>query len=490
MAISFDAIPILRTPGAYVEFNSDRAQQGPSVQDYTALIMGQKTAAGTAGALEFLSITNDQDPVTYFGAGSVLAQMCLAFRQANKTTRMVAVAMADDAAGVAATGSITLGGSPTAAGTLAVWIGGKRVRVSVASAQTPAAIATALAAAIGADTSLAVTAAVDGTDTAKVNVTAKNKGEAANELDVRVNYYSDERLPAGLTATVVAMSGGTGNPDVTTLIAAMADRSFNIAAAPWLDAANRALFKTEMARRWGPLVSLDGHIFAAKNAAFADLTTLGETPNDPHLSIAEANKYPSAPWEVAACLAGVAAYYAQIDPARPLQTLPLTGILAPAESDRFTREERDLLLYSGIATQTVDASGVVRVERAITTYRTSAAGATDTAYLDLETLLTLSYLRFDYRNLWLRKYPRHKLANDGTRYGAGQAVMTPKLAKAETIAWFRTMESLGLVEGVSQFKEDLIIERNVTDPNRLDVKLSPDLVNQLRVFAAQIQFLL
>ena len=40
---------------------------------------------------------------------------------------------------------------------------------------------------------------------------------------------------------------------------------------------------------------------------------------------------PSLPCEVAAMRAGVAAYYAAIDPARPLQTLPLTGYLPPKE---------------------------------------------------------------------------------------------------------------------------------------------------------------
>jgi phage tail sheath gpL-like len=50
------------------------------------------------------------------------------------------------------------------------------------------------------------------------------------------------------------------------------------------------------------------------------------------------------------------------------------------------------------------------------------------------------------------------------------------------------METLGLVENIEQFKTDLIVERNVQDPNRLDFLLPPDLVNQFIVGAAQIQF--
>lgn len=57
------------------------------------------------------------------------------------------------------------------------------------------------------------------------------------------------------------------------------------------------------------------------------------------------------------------------------------------------------------------------------------------------------------------------------------------------MAWFREMEELGLVEGFDQFKRDLVVERNVSDPNRLDFLLPPDLINQLIVTAVKFQFL-
>jgi phage tail sheath gpL-like len=39
------------------------------------------------------------------------------------------------------------------------------------------------------------------------------------------------------------------------------------------------------------------------------------------------------------------------------------------------------------------------------------------------------------------KYPRHKLGDDGVPYGSGQAVITPKLGKAEALMWFDEMPS-------------------------------------------------
>ena len=56
---------------------------------------------------------------------------------------------------------------------------------------------------------------------------------------------------------------------------------------------------------------------------------------------------------------------------------------------------------------------------------------------------------------------------------------------------FRQWEAAGLVESADAFKQGLVVERNATDPNRVDMLLAPtDLVNQVRVLAALISFTL
>lgn len=44
------------------------------------------------------------------------------------------------------------------------------------------------------------------------------------------------------------------------------------------------------------------------------------------------------------------------------------------------------------------------------------------------------------------------------------------------------------MENADLFKKYLIVERNTTDPNRVDVLFPPDYVNQLRIFALLNQF--
>jgi len=128
------------------------------------------------------------------------------------------------------------------------------------------------------------------------------------------------------------------------------------------------------------------------------------------------------------------------------------------------------------------------ITRETTTYTLNTYGNTDDAYTDVTTLATLARILRNQRQAITSKYPRHKLANDGTRFGAGQAIVTPKTIKAELIAQYRIDEFNGLVEDADNFKKNLIVERDPNDPNRLNVLYPPDLVNQLRVFAVLAQF--
>jgi len=47
-----------------------------------------------------------------------------------------------------------------------------------------------------------------------------------------------------------------------------------------------------------------------------------------------------------------------------------------------------------------------------------------------------------------------------------------------------------LIENLDDFIDNLIVERDISDVNRINVLLSPDLINQFRVLAGQIQFIL
>lgn len=491
MSISFNQVPSnLRTPFLYAEFDSSKAQQGSAIKSYEALMLGQKLSAGTATADVPVLVSSEAQAITLFGRGSFLHAMVKAFKASNKFTTLTVLPQADNGAGVQATGSVLFTGPSTAAGTLTCYIAGQKIEVAISSGLSAAGIATAFIAAVNAALDLPVTALVDGTVTAQANLTCRHKGLLGNAIDVRFNYQTAEVYPAGVGATVTAMASGTTAPVLTTSIANMTEKQFDIIALPYNDATSLTAIETELDDRWAPIRQNDGHAITCKDDTLGNLATLGTGRNSKHVTCFGIYKSPSPSYVLAAGAAGVAAYYLQQDPARPLQTLEIVGALPPAPKDEFLLSERNTLLHDGIATVKSTSDRKVVIERAITMYQLNSASAADVSFLDITTKTTLSYIRYDFRNYILGKYPRHKLGNDGTRYGAGQAIMTPKLGRSEAIARFRLWEEQGLVEGGDQFKRDLIVERNNGDVNRLDFLLSPDLINQLMVLGVQIGFLL
>lgn len=488
MGVPFNQVPqTVRVPFMYAEFSNQGANPGATLLAFLGLMWGQKTNAGTAAANVAISVTSAVQAAVLFGPGSMLHRMALAWFFSNPLTPMQCMPLADAGGGAAATGTFTIGGTATAAGTLANYISGDLVATGVSLNDTAATVATNLAAVIQADTALPVTAAAVG---AVVTVTAKNKGVSANDISLILNYYSTDALPAGITCAIVAMSGGTTNPTLTTAIANIAGQWFQIMAFPWTDAGSLTAIEAELTSRSGPLEMIDGVAFMATAASLSGAETLGQSRNNAWTSIMNAFGEPRWTAEVAACVAGVVAQYGNIDPARPFQTLELPWLMGPQVANQYTLAENNSLLFDGISTSYVDSGGVVRIQRLITTYQKNALGVPDTSYLDVNTPLTLMYLRYDFRSYWLNKYPRHKLADDGTRYGQGQPVMTPALAKAEAIARFRVWEDLGLVQDADAFKAALIVVRNAEDVNRLDFMLPPTLINQLMVEGVQFAFLL
>ncbi len=488
MAISFDLIPNnIRVPGAYTEIDSSQAISGVQLLNMRYLLLGQITADGEAVPEVLVRVTSVAQARTLFGPGSMLALMAEAAIASNNWSDLWCLPLDDSDEGNAAAGHIIFSGPANASGTLALYVAGRPVEVGVDASDTAAAIAAAVVAAVNADDTLPVTAAVNGSNTARVDFAARNAGECGNDIDIRFGYHG-EKLPAGVGTAITAMSGGTGNPNITSALAALGDEWFQILGMPYTDAANLSRLESELDSRFGPLREIEGQAFAAARGTVSTLGTLGNSRNSQFVSIVAATDEPMSPTEKAAETAAIACYYATIDPARPLQTLPYSYCKPAAESARLDTQERNILLYDGIATTYVDAGGIMRVERLVTTYKTNAAGALDTAYLDVESMFTLMTIRHDWRDRWRRKYPRHKLANDGTRFGDGQAVVTPNVAKAEAVAAFRDWEELGLVENFDQFKADLRAERHPGDPNRLNILLPPDLINGLRVIATKIQF--
>lgn len=488
-SISFNQIPIdLQVPGPYIEIDNSQAYRGLSGMPTKALVIGQMLDTGTADPLVPYLITRVDQAKQLFGAGSMLANMLERFKEANGFVECQAIAQEDDAAGVAATGSISFAGPATAAGTLYGYIAGRDVRVKITSGMTAAEMATALVAAIAAETDLPVTAAVDGAVTSKVNITARNKGECGNDITLLVNYYQDQETPEGVGVTIVALAGGTGNPDIADVFDAIGDSWYTDFAVPYTDSSNYATLKDELDSRWDAMSAIDGMAYMAQKKSHAQLITAAQDRNSQLMTVLGVQGLPRPTYELAAIYTAQAAYYTHNDPAAPLQTLPLTGALAPKVADRFNLDEQNLLILNGVSTYKVDADGTMRLGYTATTYRVNAAGAADPSYRDLEAVKTVSYLRYDLRTFIALRYARYKLADDGNAYPVGQNIVTPSMIKAALVGRFKQWFEAGLVENIDDFIENLVVERDSENLNRVNAIIPPDIINRLRVFAGKLQY--
>ena len=435
-----------------------------------------------------------------FGAGSMLASMFARFFKGNTSQQVWCLPVPEPAAGQAATGSIAFVAASLQSGVLTAYIAGQKVQVAVYSTDTAVSVAANLAAAINAMTTLPVTAAVDGTNTAQVDLTCRWKGATGNDITLMLNYgglLAGEALPIGLAPTITAMTGGAGEPDMTAAIAAIAAQQFLHVAMPYNDTGSLAAWDAEYGfgpgGRWAYQRQQYGWIFNALRNDYADALTWGLAHNSAVIStmIVEPGM-PSPIWEVAAayCAQGSAALLA--DPAAPLQTLELAGLLPATIDLRFSQVELNDLVNSGLAVQGVSADGVPMILREAMQYQLNAYGQSDTAFALMTVLSNLAELLTRMKAAITTKYPRAKLAADPTGYsvsaGPGQNVVTPSIIKAELVAEAQQAIYDGLMSNLNAFLSNLVVQINDTDPNRLDVLWAPQLMGQLRDFDVLAQF--
>lgn len=495
MTVSFNTIPAdNRVPLFYAEMDNSAAN---TAQDSApSLLIGMALPESDMPLNQLMIMPSKDLAKKMAGRGSQLARMVEAYRQVDPFGELWVIAVPDN--GEVASGTITITGAATDAGTVNLYVGTRKVQVTVATGDTGDQVAQAMLSIINNNPDLPVTAEYQTTSAGEVQGTvilsAVNSGPVGNNIPLTLNYYgtaSGEEIPAGLSIQTGKMSGGAGDTDLSQAIAAMGDEPFDYIGLPFSDANSLQLMSVEMndsAGRWSYIRQLYGHVYTAKTGSLSELVAFGDSLNNQHITIAGYEE------EVQTCVDELVAYrlardavFLRIDPARPTQTGELTGALPAPTGKRFTITEQQSLLTHGIATAYTE-SGVLRIQRDITTYKTNTYGVADNSYLDSETLHTSAYVLRRLKSIITSKYGRHKLANDGTRFGPGQAIVTPAVIRGELGSTYRQLEREGIVENFDLFQKYLIVERNANDPNRLDVLFPPDYVNQLRVFAVLNQF--
>lgn len=504
VSITVPGYPISnRVPGVFAVVDPSKANTGTINQ--RALILGQMTAGGSAAAGMPTQIAGLGDAQAQFGNGSLLAHMVDRYRALDGFGEIWALPMADAASSVAAVGSVAFTGTATAAGAIPLYVNGAKIALPVNSGDTALIIATAAVAAINARVStsgnhLTYLAAVDGSLASKVNLTALNKGSVGNTGSILLSMggtANGEGTPGttnvpGITAVIVLPTGGATDPVIATALANLPAQPFDFICCPYSDATSlnaMQAFLGDAAGRWNWQNELFGHCFTAFNGTFSARTTWATARNDQHMTAIGAFMSPSPAWAWAIDMTAVHAVSVRADPALPVGGLgggAALNVIAPPLAFADTFSEQNSLLYDGMSTFVVDPSGLVRVQRSITTYQFNPGGAPDNSYLDTCVPFQLmDYIR-QVRSLIQSQFNQVKLVADGSRIPVGQAMVTSKTVLYSVIGLYRQMAALGQVQNPDQFAA--AAQSQNAGSGVVKLLLPVQLANQLYDVAMNVQF--
>lgn len=488
--ISFNQIPLnILTPGVYAEFDTSRAVQGVAFIPHDVLLVGLMIS-GSATAGQPYRIASEQEANALFGAHSQIAQMVSAYKRHDRLSALYAIGVANPS-GTNATGSIVFAGTATEGGEIPIYIDGRRIPVACPKDTTAAALETAALAALAEfDVDLPVSyAANSGTG---VDFTAWQDGPEGNQICMGVALREGERVPAGITVTVTQMSSGATSASYSGVITSIGEDQYATVAVAAQDATALGLFVTEYESRWGAMRAIEGQVFACKKDSVANLLTLSSSYNSHVLTIvgAELSALSPAPWEIAAQCAAISAVQAQTAPQIAMVGRVLPGSYAAHRGARFTRADRQSLLVAGIATVKAAPDGRLITDLLVTTYTANSQGAPDRSLAPVYRVRLLAAYRYSVVARFLAKFTDFSLGAAGDEV-SGQPILTTSVARSELLSHYLDCAELGWVQksAFKQFSEELLVQIDDNNPDRLNAVLPPNFINAFLVGAFKISFL-
>ncbi|KDB09514.1 hypothetical protein LIG30_1486 [Burkholderia sp. lig30] len=469
--ISFSTIPSgTRSPGQYIEYNTTLALRTLPTNEQSMIIVGQRLAGGTVPALTPTNVFDEAAAAKYFGAGSLAHMAVVAALTANRYLDLSVIAVDDAAAGQPAVGKVTFDGTATSAGAFALFIGRTRVDVAVNIGDTAVNVAAAMAAAIAQLPELHVSAAA----AAEVlTLTAKNKGETGNGIAM-----SQLNQASGITAGIVAMSGGLNDPDIEPALDRIFASKYNIVAPCWstLDALTKTRSFVEAIS--GAMEQRPAIAAAGLTGSFATSSTLASQINEGRITIGWYPNSVSHPAQIAAGYGAVIA--SESDPAMPLNTLPIAGMDIVPEASQASRTEKELALHNGLTPLEVGPDkNSVQIKRAVSTYLVNPQGVDDPALLDITTIRSLDYSRKAWRDRFSLRFPRSKLSE-----------RTPPKVRSEMLDVAYKLEDLEILQDIDIYKDQFIFEKDEQSIGQLNGRLPAPVVPGMHVFAAVVDLYL
>lgn len=313
-----------------------------------------------------------------------------------------------------ATGELDFTGSAgVQAGTIALYIAGDSVAITVAAGDSADDIGEAIADAINDDDELPVTAV---NALGVVTLTSKSGGEWGNDISLAFSLLQGEELPTGVVCVVTDMAGGVGVPDIQDALDAMgtgdaqnekfftnlihgygADTATLDAISTYNGIGNTYVgnYKKEIARPFRSLVGDVTPLTAGLTAAlaFAELRRTDRTNG----KVCAPGSY-NHPQEIAAQTLGIMAVTNSTRAEEGYINKTLDGVFVGEIADRWTNDydNRDQAVKGGLST-TFAKGTILTLQNIDTFYRPTDVAPESNGYRQMRNISIIQNLLYNYR---------------------------------------------------------------------------------------------
>lgn len=485
--IGFDYVPAnAKASGIFVEQKAVRGSLGALLIPHKLALLGQYNVGKTPTDNVAQLLTDADDAANRYGLGSMLHIMAKAAFSGAGIVPVYAIPLADGAGANAVSDSTVAIGTVTA-GTISLYIAGRRVPVTVAAGLTADQIATAIRAAINADTHLPVAA------TGATNhfiCTCRWKGITGNSIRLQQDLADGESLqePGGVTLTLTTMASGTVDPVLTTALANLGDTWYTEIVSPYTDSTSLTAIDTAWTARIDPGVKRPFAGIMASILGQSAFIALVNARNSPSTTIVPVESSPHAPYEIAAAVAGIAASRATANPGRPYRGATIPGIRRGTPPP-WTYAQRDAVISAGGSTTMPQTDTSVRIEDLATTYKLNSVGGADDSWRWMETIANIQEKIYSIEQVYSGPPFDAAVIVDDASVTAQPYAVRPKTAKAFAI---RLIDELWVPYALTKDRDTvvagIIAEINISNPGRLDILIPDVLAAGLKIIAGKIQW--
>lgn len=489
-------------PGEYVEVNFAQGDASLSSGIYAALLLANKTSAGSAtadtvvyGPTTPTSLGSESDCIALFGAGSEMHRAYRRFIAVNKTTPIYALAVSEGGSSVAATGTVTVSTTATGAGTLRIWVGDEFVDTGFVSGDNVTTIAAAAVVNINARTYWPCTASnVAGV----ITLLAKQGGLRGNLI-----RYMAQILPttSGTTVTPLAstaFTGGSVADSLTTALATILAKNFAYIIPSQADQTNLVALLSQVNTQALATTGIRQRVVAGSVDTVSNAITISTALNGARHELVWLAQSDMTPGELAANNAAV--YMLEEAPEVPLMNFSSYGedaktsgnwkVKAPLSGAAPTRAQLVSALNAGLTPIGVRSTGRTYLVKRITTRFLNGA--------------SLDYRIRDAHKVTVSdRYADALIARSGAQFHGKQIAddpkknepepnpqtVTPRVVKAMVNRTTRNFGEDGMLQRVGEIIAGTVVVRETSPASRMSVQvpLQPsDILDQLAFQVNQV----